>query len=135
MSGEANALTGYPFPPSGNYASATWMVDGWQFTISAFIVVIDHVTLWQSPDVSATDQSQHGSQVARLDGPFVVDLHKGGPLRGKGGGSGGGARDRGHHEPERQRERVARRSIRRRPYGFGFSTRAGAPDRLQRDTT
>jgi hypothetical protein len=87
MSGEANALTGYPFPPSGDYASATWMVDGWQFTISAFIVVVDHITLWSSPDVSATDQSQHGGQVAQLNGPFVVDLHKGGPIVGQGGGS------------------------------------------------
>lgn len=86
-SGESNAITGYPFPPVGNYPSDTWMVDGWQFTIEAYIVVVDHITLWSNPDLSATDQSQHGGQVAELDGPFVIDLHKGGPIPGQGGGT------------------------------------------------
>ena len=39
-----------------------------------------------NPNESPSDQSQHGAQVAHVDGPFVVDLHKGGPLDGKGGG-------------------------------------------------
>jgi hypothetical protein len=125
MSGEANALTGYPFPPSGDYASATWMVDGWQFTISAFIVVIDHVVLWESPDESSTDQSQHGSEVAHLDGPFVVDLHKGGPIVGQGGGT---------EEATPIGVIANQNSVGGSPsfdtsqtYGFGFSTVAAPP--------
>jgi hypothetical protein len=35
--------------------------------------------------MSSSDQSQHGPKVAEVNGPFVVDLHKGGPLDGKGG--------------------------------------------------
>jgi hypothetical protein len=61
------------------------MVDGWNWTIDRYIVVIDHITLWSNPNQSSSDQSQHGAQVAHVDGPFVVDLHKGGPLDGKGG--------------------------------------------------
>jgi hypothetical protein len=84
VSGEVNALSGYPYPPFD--PSATWMVDGWNFRIDAYIVVVDHVTLWSDPNESASDPSQHGPQVAHVDGPFVVDLHKGGPIVGKGGG-------------------------------------------------
>ncbi|MGH7439037.1 MAG: hypothetical protein ACRENE_25390, partial [Polyangiaceae bacterium] len=83
VSGEVNALTGYPFPPFD--PSATWMVDGWSWRIDELIVVVDHITLWNDPNRSPSDQSQHGSQVAHVDGPFVVDLHKGGPVPGAGG--------------------------------------------------
>jgi hypothetical protein len=83
-SGEVNAISGYPYPPFD--PSQTWMVDGWNWKISKYIVVVDHIVLWSNPDTSPTDQSQHGPQVAHVDGPFVVDLHKGGPLDGKGGG-------------------------------------------------
>jgi hypothetical protein len=61
------------------------MPDGWQFEIVEYIVVVDKVTLWSNPDLSTTDQSQHGAQVADLDGPFVIDLHKGGKIVGQGG--------------------------------------------------
>ncbi len=84
ISGESNALTGYPFPPD-NFSADTYMPDGWQFEILEYIVVVDKVTLWSNPDLSATDQSQHGPQVAHLNGPFVVDLHKGGKIVGQGG--------------------------------------------------
>ncbi|HEX3345971.1 MAG TPA: hypothetical protein VHS09_15410, partial [Polyangiaceae bacterium] len=84
ISGESNALTGYPFPPD-NFSSDTYMPDGWQFEIVEYIVVVDKVTLWSNPDLSTTDQSQHGAQVADLDGPFVIDLHKGGKIVGQGG--------------------------------------------------
>jgi hypothetical protein len=84
ISGESNALTGYPFPPV-DFASDTYMPDGWQFEIFEYIVNVDKVTLWSDPDLSSTDQSQHGPQVAHLDGPFVVDLHKGGLIVGQGG--------------------------------------------------
>jgi hypothetical protein len=84
ISGESNALTGYPFPPN-NFAADTYMVDGWQFNIDAYIVIVDKITLWSDPYFSLTNQSLHGQQVAHLDGPFVVDLHKGGALTGQGG--------------------------------------------------
>ncbi len=84
ISGESNALTGYPFPPD-NFVNDTYMPDGWQFQILEYIVVVDKVTLWQNPDESTTNQEEHGSQVAHLDGPFVVDLHKGGKIVGQGG--------------------------------------------------
>jgi hypothetical protein len=61
------------------------MYDGWEFDIDAYIVVVDSVTLSTDPNLSATDQSQVGGQVAHLDGPFVVDLHKGGAIVGQGG--------------------------------------------------
>jgi hypothetical protein len=84
ISGESNALTGYPFPPD-NFSTDTYMPDGWEFQILEYIVVVDKVTLWSNPDKSASDQSQHGDPVAHLDGPFVVDLHKGGKIVGQGG--------------------------------------------------
>lgn len=84
-SGEANAIVGYAYPPY-DLDTATYMVDGWNWKITKYIVVIDKITLWSNPNKSASDQSQHGDIVAELDGPFVVDLHKGGPLDGKGGG-------------------------------------------------
>jgi hypothetical protein len=84
ISGEANAIVGYAYPPY-DLATATYMVDGWNWTIDRYIVIVDHITLWSNPNMSASDQSQHGGQVAHVDGPFVVDLHKGGPLDGKGG--------------------------------------------------
>jgi len=83
-SGEVNAIVGYPYPPYD--PSQTWMVDGWNWKIEKYIVVIDHITLWSDPNVSSSNQEMHGSQVAHVDGPFVIDLHKGGPLDGKGGG-------------------------------------------------
>jgi hypothetical protein len=84
ISGEANAIIGYPFPPD-NFTNDTYMFDGWEFVIDAYIVNVDHVTLWANPNQSPTDQSQHGAAVAHLDGPFVVDLHKGGHIIGQGG--------------------------------------------------
>jgi hypothetical protein len=84
ISGESNAIIGYPFPPD-SFPADTYMVDGWQFEIDAFIVIVDQITLWADPDESVTDQSLHGAQVAHLSGPFVVDLHKGGGLVGQGG--------------------------------------------------
>ena len=64
------------------------MVDGWNWKIDKYIVVIDKITLWTGTRTERlSDQSAaHGSPVAQVDGPFVVDLHKGGPLDGKGGG-------------------------------------------------
>jgi hypothetical protein len=85
ISGESNAVTGYAFPPA-SFADDTYMYDGWQFAIREYIVVVDKITLSENPDTSATDQSMIGGTVASLNGPFVVDLHKGGPINpGQGG--------------------------------------------------
>jgi hypothetical protein len=84
ISGEVNAISGYPYPPYD--PSQTWMVDGWNWQIDKYIVVVDHITLWTNPNESSSNQALHGPQIAHVDGPFVVDLHKGGPIDGKGGG-------------------------------------------------
>jgi len=82
-SGEALAVTGYDFPPAS--ADDTFLVDGWIFRLEHEIVSVDHVKLWENPDTVPADQSQHGAEVAHLDGPWAIDLHKGGPLTGEGG--------------------------------------------------
>jgi hypothetical protein len=73
-SGEILALQGYTFPdPNGTFA------DGWQTTFTHFITTFDKVSLWTNPDMVPTDQSQHGPQVAELDGPWAVDMHLNSP--------------------------------------------------------
>ena len=86
ISGESNALSGYPFPP-GDWANDTYFYDGWELVITEYIVVVDKVTLWSNPDRNLTNQGDLTgmSAVAHLDGPFVVDLHKGGLITGQGG--------------------------------------------------
>jgi Spy/CpxP family protein refolding chaperone len=81
-SGEVLALDGYAFPPA---AGDTDFVDGWEVRFTKVIAVFDKVTLAENPDTAPTDQSQTGKIVAELDGPWAIDLHKGGPLQGKGG--------------------------------------------------
>jgi hypothetical protein len=96
-SGEVLALGGYRFPPAS--ADDVAFVDGWDVSYDRVLTTFDHITLSLGPDKSATDPSQcddgHGgattcgtgdSVVAEVDGPFAVDLHKGGPLAGAGGG-------------------------------------------------
>src|SRR5438132_11385910 len=82
-SGEVLALGGYAFPPAT--ADDPAFVDGWEMKFSEVIVTIDKIRLSDNPDKVPTDQSQTGDVVAEVDGPWAVDLHKGGPLRGKGG--------------------------------------------------
>ncbi|MGO8998040.1 MAG: hypothetical protein ACLQVI_32360, partial [Polyangiaceae bacterium] len=91
ISGEVNALTSYPYPPFD--VSQTWMVDGWNWKIDKYIVVLQKVTLSSDPgkggvntNGSPINQQLTGSPVAEVTGPWVIDLHKGGPLDGKGGG-------------------------------------------------
>jgi hypothetical protein len=87
ISGEANAIIGYPFPPS-DWANDTYFFDGWELVVDAYIVVVDDVVLWSNPNAHPASQGALDgmTQVAHLSGPFVVDLHRGGPLQGKGGG-------------------------------------------------
>jgi hypothetical protein len=82
-SGEVLALGGYDFPPAS--ADDVYFVDGWEIRYDRVLVTFDHVMLAENPDKSPTDQSQTGALVAQADGPWAVDLHKGGPLTGKGG--------------------------------------------------
>jgi hypothetical protein len=82
-SGEVLALGGYAFPPAT--AGDPDFVDGWEVHFTKFIAVFDKVRLYEGPDTSPTDQSQVGKVVAGIDGPWAIDLHKGGPLMGKGG--------------------------------------------------
>jgi len=82
-SGEVLALGGYDFPQTDPNASV--FVDGWEFKFTKVLVTFDHVMLNQNPDKSPTDESQVGPLVTQVDGPWAVDLHKGGPIVGKGG--------------------------------------------------
>lgn len=82
-SGEALALGGYSFPPAPGAEVA--FVDGWEVKFTELIVTIDKITVSDNPDLDPGDQSRTGELVAQVDGPWAVDLHKGGPLAGKGG--------------------------------------------------
>ena len=82
ISGEALALGGYPFPAA---ADGVAVVDGWQLEFEELLVTVDRITLSESPDLDPGDQSRTGPVVAQVDGPWVVDLHEGGPIAGKGG--------------------------------------------------
>jgi hypothetical protein len=82
-SGEMLALGGFSFPPAG--AGDPAFVDGWQVRLDRMLVTVDNLTLFDNPDQSPTDQSQTGAPVARLTGPWAVDLHQAGSLPGKGG--------------------------------------------------
>lgn len=83
-SGETLAFNGYPFPPAT--ADDIAFVDGWDVSFDALIVTLDKITLSENPDKSPTDQSLSDDKVAEVSGPWALDLHKGGPLLGKGGG-------------------------------------------------
>src|SRR4051812_5504910 len=79
-SGEVLALGGYDFP----FTDAGF-VDGWEVRFTEVIVTVDKITLSESPDMDPGDESKTGALVAEVDGPFAIDLHKGGSLPGKGG--------------------------------------------------
>ena len=82
-SGEVLALGGYAYPPATADDGA--FVDGWEIKFDKLLVTIDKITLSQNADAMPTDQSKTGKLVAQVNGPWAVDLHKGGPLMGKGG--------------------------------------------------
>ncbi len=82
-SGESLALGGYAFPPA--MMGDPDFVDGWELRFTKFIAVFDNVTLSENPDAQPTDESQTGKLVARVNGPWAIDLHQGGPLAGKAG--------------------------------------------------
>jgi hypothetical protein len=84
-SGEVLSLGGFLFPPK-DPSMDTYMEDGWNFVLTEYITVFDHVEFWDNPNIAPMDQSMHGGLVAHVDGPWVADLHKGGNIMGKGGG-------------------------------------------------
>lgn len=83
-SGEVLAFSGYPFPPMD--ADSPAFVDGWDVRFDALLVTLDALRVAENPDKSPNDQSLTDGNVAELRGPWAIDLHKGGPLLGKGGG-------------------------------------------------
>lgn len=84
-SGEVLALTGYPFPPVN--AGDAAFVDGWDVHFSRLLVTIDDITLSQGPNVTPGDQSCTQPVVAKVSGPWAIDLAHSDPanLPGKGG--------------------------------------------------
>jgi hypothetical protein len=83
ISGEALAYGGYAFPSSGDEPS---LVDGWEIRFEKVLVTVDKIRLSENPDKMPTDPSQIDAVVKELSGPWAVDLHRQGPLAGKGGG-------------------------------------------------
>lgn len=84
ISGETLATGGLAFPASG--AGEPALADGWALSFDRVLVSVGNITLSEAPDLSPSDPSRTGAVVARADGPWIVDLHAGGPLAGKGGG-------------------------------------------------
>jgi hypothetical protein len=83
VSGEVLGLAGYSFPPAT--ADDPVFVDGWEVKFTRVLVTVDKIQLSETPDLNPGDESKTGALVAEVDGPWAVDLHKGGPLPGKGG--------------------------------------------------
>ena len=79
-SGEVLALGGYAFPPAQMGDPA--FVDGWEIQFTKVIAVFDKITLSEAPDSSPSDPTLIGKLVAEADGPWAIDLHRGGPLPG-----------------------------------------------------
>jgi hypothetical protein len=84
-SGEVLALTGYAFPPASDSDAA--FVDGWDVHFSHLLATIDDITLSENPDYQKGSQRSTGKLVARVNGPWAVDLSHSDPsyLTGKGG--------------------------------------------------
>jgi hypothetical protein len=83
ISGEKLAWRGFAFPPEPGEDLV--FVDGWEVRFESLLVTIGSITLADDPDLVPTDQSRTGQAVARLEGPWAFDLHKGGSLPGAGG--------------------------------------------------
>jgi len=86
-SGEVLALSGYAFPPASDADAA--FVDGWEVHFEHLITTIDALTLSENPDQQKGTQLGMGKRVARVNGPWAVDLsHEDASyLPGKGGGN------------------------------------------------
>jgi hypothetical protein len=84
-SGEVLALTGYAFPPATPDDAA--FVDGWDVHFTRLLVTLDNITLSNGPNAKPGDESCVEPTVAKLSGPWAVDLSHSDPsyLQGKGG--------------------------------------------------
>jgi hypothetical protein len=85
-SGEVLALSGYPFPPVNDGDPA--FVDGWDVHFTRLLVTVDNITLSNDPFIRPGDQSCTESTVAKVTGPWAIDLAHSDPqhyLPGKGG--------------------------------------------------
>jgi hypothetical protein len=84
-SGEVLAFTGYAFPPAS--ADDAAFVDGWDVHFTRLLATLDKLTLSEGPNVKPGDESCVEPTVARVTGPWAVDLSHSDPsyLQGKGG--------------------------------------------------
>ena len=86
VSGEVLALEGYQFPPAN--AGDPAFVDGWEVHFTRLLTTVDNITLSNGSGVSPGDQSCTEPVVAKVNGPWAVDLAHSDPqhyLQGKGG--------------------------------------------------
>jgi hypothetical protein len=81
ISGEDAATEGFLFPTGSEVTFA----DGWELTFRHVLVTVGAITLSENPDKSPVDQSQTDGPVARVDGPFAIDLTAPGDAPGAGG--------------------------------------------------
>lgn len=82
ISGEASALEGFGFPPAGA-GGAPYFLDGWEVRFEQVLVTMGGVAVHENPELNPNDPSQVGALVAEVNGPWAVDLAKGGSLDAK----------------------------------------------------
>ena len=78
--GFATEGLGFPAPATGD---EPYMLDGWELKFDHVVVGVDQLTLSENPDLNPNDPSQTGAAVARVEGPWAVDLAKEGPVASK----------------------------------------------------
>jgi hypothetical protein len=71
-SGEELALTGYAFPPAKMDDPS--FVDGWDVKFTRLLVTVDNITLSEGPNAKPGDQSCTEPTVAKVTGPWAIDL-------------------------------------------------------------
>lgn len=81
ISGEDFGPEGFLFPTGSEVAIS----DGWEIRFDHVFVTVGAVHLSENPDMAPADQSQTGEVVARVEGPWAVDLAKQGTVPGAGG--------------------------------------------------
>lgn len=81
ISGEQAAEDGFLYPKG----SEVTFTDGWEIRFSHVLVTVADVTLSENPDRAPGDPSQTGPAVAKLAGPWAVDLSVPGSVAAAGG--------------------------------------------------
>jgi hypothetical protein len=81
ISGERAATDGFAFPSGSDVT----FVDGWELRFTHVLVTVSDVTLSEGPDRAPADQSQTGAPVAKLAGPWAVELAVPGSVPAAGG--------------------------------------------------